>query len=80
MGFTSSCTVYKSEFDEIDQCKDIYSKQIVYTTSFKAQSDYIYDEFMGDGRRAGRNLEDSLVIVDESDNMFIDKALQACVL
>ena len=53
---SSSCTVYKDEFDEINKCKNIYSKKIVYTTSFKAQSDYIYDEYMGDGRRAGRKL------------------------
>jgi hypothetical protein len=30
---------------------------------------------MRDGRKAGRKTKDTLVIVDESDNMFIDKAL-----
>jgi preprotein translocase subunit SecA len=53
-GISSSCTVYENEIDENAKCKDIYSKSIVYTTSFKAQSYYIYDEFMGDGRRSGR--------------------------
>lgn len=66
--------------DEIVQLKEIYKKRIVYSTSFKSQGDHINDVYLRDGRKSGRHIKESLIIVDEVDNMFIDKGLQSCLL
>ena len=68
----SSCAVL-NENENINQMKSIYSKKIVYSTTFKSQSDYIRHEYLRDERRGDRDISNSIIIVDEVDNMFLDK-------
>ena len=35
---------------------------------------------MNDGRRGDREISDTIIIVDEVDNMFLDKCTQTCIL